>query len=524
MRPLKPEQVALLNRIVWLGVSLGLTWLATGLYLRSLLLRLLIALPASFLLLLAWRRQQTGRQLLLSREQFKWFLELLLTRLSAGATLEHAISDTLPGLHQLLGSKSPFMTALCALDQQIKARRPLDRLLPFLAKQVRCPEAGYFFQLLPELQRTGSQIAPFVRQQLHMISEQLSLQQEIRAEAAQRRTEALLLAMMPFAMVLLLQSGFDDATRSALQQPAGIAGSAIACIIALSAAVLTICLMAMRPAQPAECLQLSYSRRNPGRIQVFLRHALHRLYREWLPAAYGARLLQTLIVLGREDPEQTVNQKQTVLQSYFVRKIRLICLSLLPASLICAAVSSAWPAFLLLPVIFAVLQDQQVFSLRRRILDDDRLMYPVLLNLLSALLQAGISVHRALQIACACLRPQIPSEKFRPAGLPADLESVHRQIQTGQPVDRVLEQLIDACPLPEAQAALLLLLRYEQSGGADTIQLLALQSNACWSLHRSSIRKQLEQQNLRLLLPMTLDLVAVLVTALLPAVLSLQIF
>ena len=182
-----------------------------------------------------------------------------------------------------------------------------------------------------------------------------------------------------------------------------------------------------------------------------------------------------------------------------------------------------WPAFLLLPVIFAVLQDQQVFSLRRRILDDDRLMYPVLLNLLSALLQAVISVHRALQIACACLRPQVRSEKCRPAGLPADLESVHRQIQTGRPVDRVLEQLIDACPLPEAQAALLLLLRYEQSGGADTIQLLALQSNACWSLHRSSIRKQLEQQNLRLLLPMTLDLVAVLVTALLPAVLSLQI-
>ena len=52
--------------------------------------------------------------------------------------------------------------------------------------------------------------------------------------------------------------------------------------------------------------------------------------------------------------------------------------------------------------------------------------------------------------------------------------------------------------------------------------MLTLQSAACWSLHRNAARKQLEQQSLKLLLPMTLDLVAVLLTALLPAVFSLQ--
>lgn len=510
--------------IFWFAGSLLIVWLACSLYIEPLLLRLLLALPAATLLLLALRRQQTARKLLLAREQFKWFLELLLTRLSAGATLEHAISDTLPGMRQMLGGKSSFIKALDALDQQLKARRPLEALLPFLSRQINCPEADYFFQLLPELQRTGSQTAPFVRQHLHMVSEQLSLQQEIKSETAQRRTEAALLAAMPFIMVLLLRSGFDDTTRTVMGQPAGVAGSAAACVIALAAVILTVSLLAAQTAGPAAPLTLPDWKRAPGRIRHATGQALHRLYRDWLPAAYGTRLLQALTELGRQQPGQDQHQDDPLfITRYFARKTNLMLVSLLPAALFCVAVPGAWLLLLILPLAMAGLHDQQVFRLRRQILDDYRLAYPILLNLLTALLQAGLSVHRSLQIACACLRPPDQAATARQAGLPADLDTVHRQMQTGRPAGRILEGLVTRCPLPEAQAALLLLLRYEQSGGADTIQLLTLQANACWSLYRNSTRKQLEQQSLRLLLPMAMDLVAVLITALLPAVLSLQI-
>jgi Flp pilus assembly protein TadB len=523
MRLLKNKQVIEPLRILWFAASLLIVWLACGLYIEPQLLRLLLALPAAILLLLALHRQQTGRKVLLAREQFKWFLELLLTRLTAGATLEHAISDTLPGMSQMLGSKSCFIKALHALDQQLKARRPLDALLPFLSRQIACPEAGYFFQLLPELRRTGSQMAPFVRQHLRMVSEQLSLQQEIKSETAQRRTEAALLAVMPFLMVLLLRSGFDEATRASMRLPAGVAGSAVACVIALAAGILTVSLMAFSQARPAAPLMLPDWKRTPGRIRHALWQTLHRLYREWLPAAYGTRLLQALVELGRQHPDYGQDQDdQLFISRYFDRKANLMLVSLLPAVLISVTIPGAWFLVLILPVAMAGLHDQQVFRLRRQILDDYRLVYPVLLNLLTALLQAGLSVHHSLQIACACLQPPSQTESVRQSGLLADLESVHRQMQTGRPVVRILEGLITHCPLPEAQAALLLLLRYEQSGGTDAIQLLTLQSNACWSLYRNSTRKQLEQQSLRLLLPMALDLVAVLITALLPAVLSLQ--
>ena len=124
-----------------------------------------------------------------------------------------------------------------------------------------------------------------------------------------------------------------------------------------------------------------------------------------------------------------------------------------------------------------------------------------------------------MQIACVSLQPETSGA----AGLFRDLERAGSQLQAGQPVRSVLNSLLAACPIPEAQAALLLLLRYESGGSPDILQLLDLQASSCWTLHRNAARKKLEQQNLKLMIPMTLDLAAVLLTALLPAVLSLQI-
>ena len=57
--------------IFWFAGSLLIVWLACSLYIEPLLLRLLLALPAATLLLLALRRPQTARKLLLTREQFQ---------------------------------------------------------------------------------------------------------------------------------------------------------------------------------------------------------------------------------------------------------------------------------------------------------------------------------------------------------------------------------------------------------------------------------------------------------------------
>ena len=490
-----------------LVIGLAAAWLAVGTFLPAGLLRLVLALAFGSCLGVAFVRRQSGRQLRLAQEQFKWFLELIITRLSSGTTLERAISDALPGMEQLLGRTSPFLQQLRETVRQLDARRPLDELLLGLARRAACPDATHFFQMLPELRRTGSQVTTFVRQNLRMVTEQLQLQQTVWAETAQRRLEAAFLSLMPFLLAATFRSSFDAATTALMAQPAGLAGMAAACCLAIAAAALTAGNGAVRPWKVPPARPRRVKPVLPGRLSAWL----NAFYLNGLPAAYSARLLLVLAGLGQRGGIDPV--------FFWRRKLRLIGLGLLPGLVASMVEAAAWPLVLVFPILLSVLQDQQLLAAERKIQDDYRLNYPLLLNLLSALLLAGLSLHRSLQIACSALQPATTSA----AGLARDLDLARSQLQAGQPIRQILHELLAACPVPEAQAALLLLLRYEAAGSPDVLQLLDLQASSCWTLHRNAARKKLEQQNLRLIIPMTLDLAAVLLTALLPAVLSLQV-
>ena len=77
--------------------------------------------------------------------------------------------------------------------------------------------------------------------------------------------------------------------------------------------------------------------------------------------------------------------------------------------------------------------------------------------------------------------------------------------------------------IPEAQSALLLMARYGRSGTREVLNLLSLQSSACWTLCRNAARKKQERESLGLLFPMVLDFISVLIVATTPAVISLGI-
>lgn len=489
--------------------SLIFCGLACRLFINPVWLRLLLSVPAAFFLSGTLRHRQVIRQRLLSREQFKWFLELLLTRLSSGATLERAISDTIPGMQQMLGKKSTFLNALYDLEKKLQAGRSLDGLLLDLARKVECEEAGYFFKILPELQRTGSQLILFVRQFLQMVSQKLSLQQTYSAETSQRRTEALLLSVMPFAMTLLNKTSFDMQTPSAMSQPIGLFGMALGCFLALTACILTLHFSVFDPDQKPVTFSAPLDRKIAKPFHV-LANKLIFVYRSFLPEVYSARLLQYLFSLDRQ------SQKNLTL-SFFSRKARLMLAGFLPGLLFCVATPAGFVCLLVFPLLLSFLHDQQLLRLRRQVLFEYQLLYPIWINLVTALLQSGLTLHRAFLIAGHCLQSPGKHEY----GLLFDLELMQKQIHSGQPIDRILQDMLTACPLPEAQAALLLLTRYEQTGVAETLQMLEMQSTACWASHQNAKRKQLEQQSVRLLAPMMLDLIAVLLTAMMPAVLSL---
>jgi hypothetical protein len=96
-------------------------------------------------------------------------------------------------------------------------------------------------------------------------------------------------------------------------------------------------------------------------------------------------------------------------------------------------------------------------------------------------------------------------------------------ILSGSSASDAVEKFSLRIRIPEAQAALLLIARYGRLGSSEILNLLSLQSSACWNLCRNAARKKQEREALGLLLPMTLDFICVLLVAMTPAIISLGI-
>ena len=65
---------------------------------------------------------------------------------------------------------------------------------------------------------------------------------------------------------------------------------------------------------------------------------------------------------------------------------------------------------------------------------------------------------------------------------------------------------------PESRA------RYEREGGSELLELLTLQAQTSYQLHRNGRRRELEEKSLLLLAPMTIDLLVILLVSVWPAV------
>lgn len=492
-------------------------WLASGLYCEVWLLRLFLVLVVTPPALIGLQKHLSGRLLHRSREQFQWFLELLLTELSTGASFEHAYRQAVDGLRHLLHDRSSFLKTLLVLDQHIKARRPTAVLCRSMASRMPCPEAQLFFRLLPDLQATGCPISPFVRQELRHMAEQKNLRDHLTAETTQRRTEAVLLIMMPFLVTSLLQGSWD---MGQVAGSAWFAGRLMACCLAFSSALMTLFFLA----DPTPAVHRNSRSSAPGslsRLDRLIAGHLIRLYRDRLPTAHGSRVLR--ILLDQDNRLQLpVPAASDSTSGYFALKGRLMAAALLPALLAAFTQGFIWPWLLVLPLLIGFLQDRMLLQDRSKQEEGYRREFPLVLNLWSALLQTGLSLDRTLSIACQAFNSQTGQPLALFPALEDHLRGIQSRLQAGQPASAALNRLIQLCPVPEIQTALLLLIRYEQLGGTEALQMVDLQALSLWSLHRAATRKHLEQHSLKLLLPMMISLAAVLLSALLPAWASLQ--
>ena len=422
-------------------------------------------------------------------------------------------------LGKLLGTKSALLIGLQSLEQQLAAHLPLDQQLHRLSSHFPCPEAQVCFQVLPGLRRSGGQISQYIRRQLHMVSEQLSLQQDLNAANSQRQTEAVILTLLPFILTGLMAASKSLSPVDNADQPIMTFGLMAAYVLAVLAAVLALTFLA--DSGPTRSRPSAWPGKTKSQAKFLERPAKRLLafYKNVLPGTYGSRVLSVL----QDQCRQSSADSQVCYLRYFEKKILYMLAAVCPAVLLLLAEPSLWFCLPAGPLLMGLLQDQQILSLARWRETEYRLDYPLFLNLIESLLQTGLSLHLALNICIDTLIPH-QHQQQKPIvgpGLLQDLTDIRNQFQVGLPADLIMEKLSASCTIPEAQAAMLLMIRYDRNGGSELLNLLQMQASACWSLHHSTTKKQLEQHSLLLILPMMLDLLSVMLTALLPALASL---
>ncbi len=435
-----------------------------------------------------------GRYRELKTEQFLIFLEYLSGKVSAGQTLEAALISAPDDLEQQLGGNSKTIKGLGTMQRMLSAQIDLEIVLRHTAKLFGSRHSQVFFSVIPFLRHYGGKLEDYVRETHRSLSDEMRLQKVIASEQSAKNSEAMMMILMPFVFAVVMNQQ-KDSTNSALYTVPTFLYLASTLVAAITLIILSHNLIDKIKFKP---YKLSIKQvTNPYLLllsDILLRHS---------PLHFHNKIALYL--------KQVSENKQQVWPRYVRKKISFFALGLVLAlpGLILPA-KPQWQC-LALPILFTLLQDMEIIRLYRQQQLCYNLSYPTLLALLSNLLHSGLTLTKSLSLIF---------ESFDYTQYPVlrqDLNLLRQKIESGITARNALLALSEKISRTEIVSSLHLMARYDRDGGNELLEILNLQTTTSRDLYKDSMRKRLQQRGLLLLLPMSLDLAIVMITAILPA-------
>lgn len=459
---------------------------------------ILAALAGSvfFLLLNRLIRYQSATRV---EEHYLDLLAFLSSRLSVGETLDKASLNYIKeqDRQNLARSDPDYWAGLRRMAQQISLRGNLAQALHLLLDEFPSPHLRPVILALPKLAEMGGRLDRFVRDSHQSLLEFLALEREVRAENSQKIAEAWILALMPFVLAKgsLMMIPAQDRIQL-ISDPRSQAVYALAYLASCLALVLTAAISRTPPPGTGSRKRAPSARKN----RVL---ALH-LWGQVIARAYQSPPLKRI----SHPVFQALAQSSDLAKAYFQYKVGLMLMAFL---LVLIWFAAGFASILLIPAIplaVSVAQDLLLVRSRHQLADRYRLIYPLFLTWLVNGLLSGLSVTRVLREAGELWRASDPDSV-----LSLDLAYFRQQSEGGRPTYWIAEQLALRCPVPEVQSFWHGLARYEREGSSEILNLLVLMAANSTQLLRTGWRRELEEKSLRLLIPMMVDLLAVLALA-----------
>ena len=493
-----------LAKTVWVyPVFVAVVYFASGLFIRSETVRLILAVVLS---IFPWKEAMKkiyANNYRHMRTQLLVLLQVLTTSVSSGYSIEKSLLLIRPVIERTFGKRSMLLKPLINLENNLKLHVSLEESLNTFAQQISFPETVPVFHALAISGEIGNNSLSILRSSCQMLSELNAVQGEIAASNAGKNAEAAILCVMPFGITFALNYMSHEYLDMARNTRTGSFLLACAFGICTVACAMLLKFMSHEYGRKAYKSELA-TNMNAGKAY---NTPLTKLVKMIFPASFITARHELFNELS-VNPDYTYEQylkKQLLTGTVFLILSASILITLGKNPLFALFLTAA----LLLLGGFEIRSD--VERKREDLMSD----IPLFMCLISTLLESGMQLPKAISICSKAFDEN--------KSLSLEIKNLRAMVLSGIPASDAIEKFSLRIQIPEAQAALLLIARYGRLGTSEVLNMLNLQSQACWNLCRNASRKRQEREALGMIIPMTLDFISVLMVAMTPAIISLGI-
>ena len=493
-----------LAKTVWVyPVFVAVVYFASGLFIRSETVRLILAVVLS---IFPWKEAMKkiySNNYRHMRTQLLVLLQVLTTSVSSGYSIEKSLLLIRPVIERTFGKRSMLLKPLINLENNLKLHVSLEESLNTFAQQISFPETVPVFHALAISGEIGNNSLSILRSSCQMLSELNAVQGEIAASNAGKNAEAAILCVMPFGITFALNYMSHEYLDMARNTRTGSFLLACAFGICTVACAMLLKFMSHEYGRKAYKSELAKNM-NAGKAY---NTPLTKLVKKIFPASFITARHELFNELS-VNPDYTYEQylkKQLLTGTVFLILSASILITLGKNPLFALFLTAA----LLLLGGFEIRSD--VERKREDLMSD----IPLFMCLISTLLESGMQLPKAISICSKAFDEN--------KSLSLEIKNLRAMVLSGIPASDAIEKFSLRIQIPEAQAALLLIARYGRLGTSEVLNMLNLQSQACWNLCRNASRKRQEREALGMIIPMTLDFISVLMVAMTPAIISLGI-
>lgn len=143
--------------------------------------------------------------------QFKDMLYSLSSSISAGKSVESAMSDVLKDLSLIYPDKNTYIVIETELIlRKISTNEPIENAFADLAKRSHLEDFENFSDVFQACKRSGGNIIEIIRNTSNIISDKIEITQEIETMLTERKLESKVLNLFPIGIVLMLSLCAND--------------------------------------------------------------------------------------------------------------------------------------------------------------------------------------------------------------------------------------------------------------------------------------------------------------------------